>query len=238
LAQALVATGLSQPGYLKATAIMSLEAVLRDLTGRQMYDPDLYYLTIFGTPGDNEPWGWRLDGHHLSLNFLLVERRYVAATPNFFGANPARLMEGALSGLRVLASEEDLARGLLKSLPLAHRKKTILAAEAPADIITSNAPLVQMEAPEGLAHTEMAEAQQRLMEDLVLEYTSRMPQDVAEAQLDRIGREGWGHLHFAWAGSPEPGQPHYYRLHGPSFLVEYEITPKTRPIIFIRSGGT
>jgi hypothetical protein len=96
LAHALVATGLSHPGYLKAAAIMSLEAVLRHLTGRQMYDPDLYYLSIFGTPGDHEPWGWRLDGHHLSLNFLLVEGRYVAATPNFFGANPARVLEGDL----------------------------------------------------------------------------------------------------------------------------------------------
>jgi hypothetical protein len=224
LAHALVATGLSHPGYLKAAAIMSLEAVLRHLTGRQMYDPDLYYLSIFGTPGDHEPWGWRLDGHHLSLNFLLVEGRYVAATPNFFGANPARVLEGDLSGLRVLASEEDLARGLLKSLPSTQQQKAILAAEAPADIITGNAPRVQMDAPEGLAHAEIAEAQQRLMEDLVVEYTSRMPWDVAEAQLHRIDREGWGHLHFAWAGSPEPGRPHYYRLHGPSFLVEYDNT--------------
>jgi hypothetical protein len=224
LAQALVATGLSQPGYLKATAIMSLEEVLRNLTSRQIYHPDLYYLTIFGIPGDNEPWGWRLDGHHLSLNFLLVERRHVAATPNFFGANPARVREGALSGLRVLAAEEDLARGLLKSLPPAQQQKAILAAEAPSDIITGNAPRVRMEAPEGLAHAEIAQSQQRLMQDLVMEYTSRMPQDVAEAQLERIDQEGWGHLHFAWAGSPEPGQPHYYRLHGPSFLVEYDNT--------------
>jgi hypothetical protein len=199
LAQALLATGLSQPGHLKASAIMSLEAVLQQQTGRQMYDPDLYYLTIFGTPGDRAPWGWRLEGHHLSLNFLLVARRYVAAAPNFFGANPALVNEGALTGLRVLAAEEDLARGLLRSL-------------------------VQMEAPEGLAQAEMAEAEQRLMADLVVEYTSRMPRDVAEAQLERIDREGWGNLHFAWAGSPEPGQPHYYRLHGPSFLVEYDNT--------------
>jgi hypothetical protein len=112
----------------------------------------------------------------------------------------------------------------LKSLPSTQQQKAILTAEAPADIITGNAPRVQMDTPEGLAHAEIAEAQQRLMEDLVVEYTSRMPWDVAEAQLHRIDREGWGHLHFAWAGSPEPGRPHYYRLHGPSFLVEYDNT--------------
>lgn len=224
LAHALMATGLSHPGYLKAAAIMSLEEVLHNLKGHQMYDPDRYYLSIFGTPGGKEPWGWRMEGHHLSLNFLLVDGRYVAATPNFFGANPARVPKGALSGLRVLAAEEDLARGFLKSLLPAQQRKAILAVEAPADIITGNAPRVQMEAPEGLAYAELAEAQQKLIEDLVVEYTSRMPRDVSEDQLHRIDKEGWGYLHFAWAGSSEPGQPHYYRLHGPSILVEYDNT--------------
>ncbi len=224
LAHALLATGLSRQGHNKAMAIMSLEAVLRDLTGRRIYDPELYYVSIFGDPGETAPWGWRVDGHHLSLNFLIVEARAISSTPSFFGANPARVPGAILQGLRVLAVEEDLARRLLTSLPAPQLAQALLAVEAPADILTGNAARVQPEAPAGLPFAEMNEAQQGLFEDLVVEYTARMPRDLADAHLNRIDREGWGHLHFAWAGATEPGQPHYYRLHGPSFLVEYDNT--------------
>jgi hypothetical protein len=224
LAHTLLASGLSHRGYQKAGAIMNLESVLQTLTGREMYDPDHYYLTVFGTPGEETPWGWRAEGHHLSLNFLVVEGTRIAATPNFFGANPARVFSGALKGLRVLAGEEDLARHLLKSLEEGELARALVAAEAPADILTGNDRRVQLESPEGIAFRELNREQQQAFQDLVLEYTSRMPRDVAEERVNRIDKEGWDWLHFAWAGSPDAGQPHYYRLHGPSFLVEYDNT--------------
>jgi hypothetical protein len=222
LAHALIANGLSRQGHTKAMAIMSLEPILRVLTGRDRYDPDFYYLTIFGTPGE-PAWGWRLEGHHVSLNFL-VAGGHLAVTPNFFGANPARVLEGPRAGLRVLAAEEDLARRLLKSLDEQQFPQALLADEAPADIITSNERLVRPDTPQGLTYAQMTPEQQKSFQDLVQEYTGRMPPGVAAARLERLEREGWAYLHFAWAGPANPGQPHYYRLHGPSFLVEYDNT--------------
>ncbi len=222
LAYALLASGLSRQGYTKAMAITSLESVLQSLTNSPAYHPDFYYLTIFGTPGDPDAWGWQVDGHHLSVNILVVGGRHLAVTPNFFGANPAKVLSGPLAGLRVLAGEEDLARSLFHSLAADQKVRTLLSPECPRDIITDNDRRVRLDDPQGLPYREMHPEQQRQLQDLVLEYVHRLPRKVADERLNRIDQEGWGYLHFAWAGSSQPGEPHYYRLHGPSFLVEYD----------------
>jgi hypothetical protein len=227
LAHALLSSGLSRRGYAKALDIMGLESVLAELEGpnrRFPRDPDLYHVTFFGTPSDESPWGWRVEGHHVSVNFLVVNGNRIAPTPNFFGANPARVPQGPLAGLRVLAAEEDLARHLLDSLDAAKQARAIIDADAPADIITTAEPRVKIDDPSGLPAKEMTEVQGRLMMDLVVEYTSRMPRDVADTRMNQIGKEGEAHIHFAWAGSVKRGEGHYYRVHGPSFLIEYDNT--------------
>ncbi len=227
LAHALLSSGLSRRGYAKALDIMSLESILGELEGparRYPRDPDLYHVTLFGTPSDESPWGWRVEGHHLSVNFLVVRGNRIAPTPNFFGANPARVPRGPLTGLRVLAAEEDLARQLLASLGSSKEARAVIDTEAPADIITTAEPRVRIDDPRGLAAAEMTEDQRRLLMDLVVEYTSRMPRDVADTRMDRIEKDGKAHIHFAWAGSKKQGQGHYYRVHGPSFLIEYDNT--------------
>ncbi len=231
LAHALISSGLSRRGYAKAMTIMSLEKVLGELEGpgrRHVRDPELYYVTVFGTPSDTAPWGWRVEGHHVSLNYLVVDGRHIAPTPSFFGANPARVPEGVaqegLVGLRVLAAEEDLARRLLALLDASQRQRVLLSAEAPTDIVTRAAHRVTPEAPAGLAAREMTPEQRRLLLELVEAYIGRMPEDVAGARMDRIEKEGTQYIHFAWAGAERPGHGHYYRLQGPSFLVEYDNT--------------
>ncbi|NIS62436.1 MAG: DUF3500 domain-containing protein [Proteobacteria bacterium] len=227
LAHALLSSGLSRRGYAKALDIMSLESILGELEGparRYPRDPDLYHVTLFGTPSDESPWGWRVEGHHLSANFLVVGGNRIAPTPNFFGANPARVPKGPLTGLRVLAAEEDLARQLLASLGTSKQARAIIDSEAPADIITTAEPRVKIDDPSGLAAAEMTEDQRRLLMDLLIEYTSRMPRDVADTRMNQIEKEGKAHIHFAWAGSKKQGQGHYYRVHGPSFLIEYDNT--------------
>jgi hypothetical protein len=227
LMYALLASGLSRSGNTKALSIMSLEKVLGDLEGaggRHVRDPLRYYVCVFGDLSPESAWGLRLEGHHLSLNFLIAEGGDIAATPNFFGANPAHVFEGPLEGLRVLAAEEDQARLLLASLDENQKKRAVIDEEAPADIITRWEPRVKMDDPAGLAVSEMRGDQEGLLMDLVTAYTGRTPKDVAAAHMNRIEKEGKKYIHFAWAGSAERGRPHYYRLHGPSFLVEYDNT--------------
>ncbi|MDH3584853.1 MAG: DUF3500 domain-containing protein, partial [Phycisphaerae bacterium] len=137
LAQALVSTGLSAHGYRQSRVIMSLEQVLYDLEKKNpIRDPSLYYLSIFGKPAADGTWAWRFEGHHLSINFTLVKGKQVSVTPSFFGANPGAVRQGAMSGLRVLHDEEDLARKLVKSFSPEHAKLAVIQAKAPRDIIT------------------------------------------------------------------------------------------------------
>ena len=134
LAFGLIQSGLAGSGFFKATTIMSLEQILRELEkGRgPVRDPELYYLTIFGKPLDRGKWGWRVEGHHLSLNFALEDGKIVAATPAFFGSNPAEVRQGPAQGLRTLADREDRALRLVQALDDDQRKKAIFAEKAPA----------------------------------------------------------------------------------------------------------
>jgi hypothetical protein len=227
-AHALIASGLSLEGYAKAMAIMGLEAILKDLEGearRFPRDPDLYHMTLFGNPSDKSSWGWRVEGHHLSLNFLIAHGRHIAPAPNFFGSNPAQVPEGyRLSGLSILAREEGLARHLLLSMTAEERARIIVDSEAPADIVTRNERRVKLDNPLGIPMSEMEAEQKKIFLDLLSVYLGRMPEDVAASRRNEIEKEGTSSIHFAWAGSEMRGSPHYYRLHGPSFLIEYDNT--------------
>jgi hypothetical protein len=226
LARAFLRAGLSQQGYLKATTIMSLEEVLRVLEGGRgpVRDPDLYFFAIFGQPSEKETWGWRVEGHHLSLNFTVVQGRLIASTPQFFGANPAEVKEGPRRGLRVLRAEEDLARELLTSLTTEQRAQAVIATDAPRDIITGASRKAEIGEAKGLLVGEMTEKQRGTFTSLLRAYVEAMPDPVAEEQLTRLRRAGLEKIRFAWAGGAEPGQPHYYRIQGPTFLIEYDNT--------------
>ncbi len=223
LAHALLASALSTGGYIKAIGIMALEKVLGEMEGPSQFsrDPDSYYITLFGYPSQNSIWGLRFEGHHVSVNFLVTDDG-VAATPNFFGANPAHVPSGPMAGFRILAAEEDLARTLLLSLNPIQRARAIIETEAPADIVTRWDPRVRADNPAGISASEMKRDQHATLNRLITEYIRRMPDDVADYNLNQIERDGFQHIHFAWAGFDRPGQPHYYRLHGVGFLVEYD----------------
>jgi hypothetical protein len=198
--------------------------VLFEESHNPIRDPDLYFLSVFGEPGGRGEWGWRVEGHHLSLNFTLRDGRVVSATPSFFGANPAEVRRGPHQGLRTLAPEEDLGRALYRSLEGALRQKALLSAEAPADIVTGNAKQAELGAPAGVALAEVSPAQRAALMELVEMYAHRLRRELAEEELARLRAAGLEKIHFAWAGVSEPGQPHYYRIQGPTFVVEYDNT--------------
>jgi hypothetical protein len=224
LAQALLGSMLSQRGHFKVATIMSLEQVLFDLENNAPHrDAELYYFSIFGTPG-KEVWGWRVEGHHLSLNFLVRGDTVLANTPSFLGVNPGEIRSGPRKGLRLLAMEEDLGRQLAKSLDENQRKLGIIASEAPKDIITAAARKVKPLEPTGLPATQLKPEQRELLKKLLQEYIHRHRPEVAEADRKKIEAAGWQNISFAWAGSLDPGQGHYYRIQGPTFLLEYDNT--------------
>ena len=224
LARALLQTGLSQRGYLKANTIIELELVLREMGGSPTQrDPEQYFFSIFGTPGSAN-WGWRFEGHHLSLNFTIGAEGIVATAPAFFGANPAEVRTGSRAGLRALAAEEDLARALITSLDATQRAAATIAETAPSDILTMNRPRVDPLSPTGIPASRLNPAQTAQLRRVIDEYLSRMADDIAARRRASLERSDFAQVTFAWAGSIERGQPHYYRIQGPSFLIEYDNT--------------
>ena len=227
-AKKLIQLGVSPKGFEKVETIISLESILREIegpTGKFSRDPQLYYLSIFGVPGGSQTWGWRFEGHHVSINHTLVDDKIVGPTPLFFGSNPAHVRHGERAGLRALKEEEDLGRQLFHELDGSQQDEALVSSEAPPDILTTNAPFLRGEVrPEGLSVAQMTMGQCEILKALVDVYVGRLPKVCAEATSRNIGEMGWEGVCFAWAGSGELGQAHYYRIQSQQYLAEYDNT--------------
>jgi hypothetical protein len=223
IARDLVRAGTSTSGAKKALTIMSLEAILRELEaprgGAMVRNPEWYFFTIFGTPAKSGKWGWRVEGHHLSLNFVVDGGEVTAATPAFFGANPATVKAGERKGLRTLPEAEDLARELFKALDAEQKKLAYRDKPFPEPQERSAKPSVGP--PQGISAAKLTDAQRRLLIKLIESYAQRMPDEVAEAELRQVRDAGVDKIHFAYTGGTEPGQGHTYRIQGPSFVIEF-----------------
>jgi hypothetical protein len=226
LAFGLIQSGLGGSGFMRATTVMSLEQVLRDLEkgSGPVRDPELYFLTIFGQPQNRGQWGWRVEGHHLSLNFAIEDGKIAAATPAFFGANQAEIRQGPRQGLRTLAEREDRALRLLQSLDDAQRKTATFAEKAPPEIRAANTPQPPSEAAVGVAYAELNNDQRAMLRALLDSYADDMPLEVAKTWADDITRAGTDAVRFAWAGPADRTQGHAYRVQGPTFLIEFNNT--------------
>jgi hypothetical protein len=237
LAHDLLKAGLSERGYLTASSIMSLETVLGALEAAEraaaaqpprgaplVRDAERYFFSIFGTPSARDTWGWRVEGHHVSLHFTVVNGTMVAGSPSFFGSNPAEVREGPKKGLRILGAEEDAARALLQSLDASQRAKAIINAAAPGDMVTMATVNISPLSPTGIAADALNATQRDLLMKLVDVYTGFMAPDIAADRMARLRKAGVEKIAFAWAGETERGKKHYYRIQGPTFLVEYDNT--------------
>jgi Protein of unknown function (DUF3500) len=276
----LVASGLSTAGYVTVSTIIGLENVLDQLEGftasferPRGRDPLMYFVRFFGTPSSTGTWSWRLGGHHVSLNFTVIDGVLSGATPLFFGADPASAPLLGPHPLRPLAGVEDLARELTRSLSGEQRGLAIVSPRAPTDLVGANRPSLSdgdqpialpliwrrvfdgevgerlqsaqerldastgvgpadLEAmsfthqPKGLAAKAMSGDQRGMLDALLRLYVDRLPDDVADEEAAKFAGAALDDVHLLWAGGLEPGQPHYYRLHGPSILVEYDNTAR------------
>ena len=234
LARELLKTGLSDRGYLTATSIMELENILGALeaaTGaseprgnRMVRDPERYFFSVFGTPSSRGAWGWRVEGHHVSQHFTVVDGTLVSAGPSFFGTNPAEVKDGPKKGYRVLADEEDSGRAFLASLDPPRRAKAIIPGVAPGDIVTMTTLDIKPLAPAGILASDLTASQRNLLMKVIDVYAGYMDADIAADRMDKLRKAGVDKIGFAWAGDLERGQKHYYRVQGPTFLIEYDNT--------------
>jgi hypothetical protein len=229
LAHDLLRSGLSAQGYAKVTSIIELEDILKvmEAGGRFARNKEEYLFSVFGTPAAKGRWGWRIEGHHVSLRFAVVDGAVsgdVSSSPMFLGTNPAEVQDGAKKGLRVLADEEDAARALLMSLPAELRKQAVASAVAPNDILTMNRNDITPLPDQGVLYSALPAKQQALLVRLIEVYAGNMAADLAAARMTRLKAAGLDKIRFAWLGEIEKGKRHYYSVQGPTFLIEYDNT--------------
>jgi hypothetical protein len=233
-ARELLRTGMSARGFMTVTSIMDLEDALRvieEAEGRAAgraptfrRDPLGYFFSVFGTPTARGTWSWRVDGHHVSLHFTIVNGEITVSTPTFFGTNPAEVKQGPKMGTRILADQEDAGRALALRLTEAQRAKAVITRDAPGDILTTNRYPIEPLAPAGIASAELTTPQRELLSRIIGIYTSAMAPEIAAKRVGRIRAAGVDKISFAWAGELDRGKKHYYRVQGPTFLIEFDNT--------------
>ena len=225
-AQDLLKTFFSAKGYQRAEAVRSLESVLAEIevNGRFDRDPDLYFLTVFGDPSLDSNWALRYEGHHLAYNWTFVSGVGIASSPQFFGSNPAEVRAGNKAGTRVLAAEEDLGRDLVSSLSDDQKRVAILDIDVPGDIFTAAEKEISPLENSGIRYQDLDSRQKRMLIALIDELASMQPEVIADARMETIRSEGLDDIKFVWIGGTERGDPHYFRVQGASFLIEYDNT--------------
>jgi Protein of unknown function (DUF3500) len=248
LAHELVAASTSLPGYTKVVSVMAMEHVLRVLEPglADLFNPERYSFKVFGSPGE-QVWGWQVAGHHVSLNFTVVDGRWVSPTPCMLGAEPA-----SYGLLAPLADDEELGFRLVNSLDAAQRQAAIIHHRPPPDLAARMVPRIGAverpdavffpepdyviseqerdvlsyvrSGPKGIAGSALTRIQLDDLAALVGSFVRRMPDEVAGAQLHSLEQAGLDNLWFAWAGGTSPGERHYYRVQGPTLLIELDNT--------------
>jgi hypothetical protein len=221
----LVGTGLSDRGTKLAHGVIELEGILGQLEGFPWIprrDPGAYYMSLFSRPGAKHPWGWRFEGHHISVNVTDLGPQGQIVAPLFMGANPARVPSGPKAGFQLLKAEEDAAFALLNKLDPQQRARATISAQPLGNITSGTDPAVASMPLAGLPAAEMTLDQQQQLRRLLGVFAGWMSDSSAKSQLGRIDAAGFEKLHFAWAGAHQPREGHYFRIHGPTVLVEYD----------------
>jgi len=237
LVHRILSASLSSQGYLKATGIMHLDELINrfydslhvrkeinDTTygfvQKLLWSPRNYFFAFFGSPADKQ-WGYKLEGHHLSLNFTFVGDQ-LSVTPLFVGTDPAEYLRSEYAGWRVLGQEEDLGLKLIATLTEQQKKKAIHSTEVPADIITSAESGKRLVDNWGIRGAELDKKQKEILQSIIREFVFNLEYDKAVLEYDKIIKAGIDRVYFGWIGGFEEKQAHYFVLNGPTFLIEFD----------------
>jgi flagellar hook-associated protein FlgK len=232
-----LSVSLSSQGYLKATSIMHLDDLLNRYFDSLFYKKEInetthndmralqwshrnFFFAFFGSPGDSV-WGYKLEGHHLSVNFTFVNDK-LSVTPFFVGTDPAEYPITEYAGWRVLGEEEDLGIKLIHLLTPAQQKKATMSSAVPQDIITAAESGKRLIDKWGIQASAMTKEQQAILQYIIREFVFNLEYDKAVAEYDKIVNAGIGNIYFGWIGPYEESKPHYYVLNGPTFLIEFD----------------
>ena len=220
----LLQSSLSETGFAKTQQIISLENVLAEISGDKVRrDPEKYYTAFYGNPAKDSLWSWSFQGHHISLNFAVLNGK-TSIAPRFMGANPAIVMEGSRKGERTLDKEDDLGLELINSCSAEQKQKAIFNQKSFNDIVTTNSAEVGPLQPIGIKMKDLNDSQQTILLHLIDEYLATMPKNLAAKRMKNLKKEETNEIRFAWAGATLLGKGHYYRIQGKSFLVEFDNT--------------
>ncbi len=224
----LLKTSLSTETITKMKSIMLLDNVLKEMEHRKAddhyRDPGKYFITLFGIPSATTTWGWRFEGHHIAFHFSANKKELVGGTPSFLGSNPAIVLQGPQKDENVLKDETDQGFMLLHALSAAEQKKAIIDTAAPNEILTAASRKAMIANPAGIRYKELSAANQQLFLQLLGLYVHRYTKLFADKMLKDIQVAGLDNLWFTWAGYTEHvlGKPYYYRIQGPSIIIEYD----------------
>lgn len=227
----LLKASISEKAYEKTQEIMALEAILKVLEndpkmsdGTSKRDPLNYHFWIFGNPSEDAFWGWRFEGHHISLNFVASKDELVSSTPFFLGTNPARVLSGEQKGHEVLKQETQLGYALVNSLSEEQLAIARFSETAPYDMFTANDHEATRLNHKGISYSVLNGAQKKDFSNLLQLYLDNYEAEFSKSFKEKIEKAGMEKLFFAWAGSLEKGEGHYYSIQGPTLLIEYDNT--------------
>jgi hypothetical protein len=223
----LLETGLSSDAFNQTLQIINHELILKELEIREniktfVRDPERYYFTIFGNPKSKDPWGWRFEGHHVSIHFSIWSDKIISVTPLFLGVNPAEVKDGDSKGLRILKKREDLAFELVNSMSKDQHHIATIYENTPKDIITYNSSRVTVPVVEGISWDELKIGQQKLLKLLIAEYVNQVNPNLVKSKLEYLASNTLKSVKFGWAGGINLGEAYYYRIHGGNLFIELD----------------
>ena len=220
-ALALMREGMSAAGYQSARDVMKLNEHALEITGKpEEYGEWLYWVSLFGTPSPDQPWGWQIDGHHLNVNCFVLGDQLVV-TPNFMGSEPVLARFGKYQGTRVFAAEEERGYALMRALSAEARQRATIGADLPAELLTAAFNDNRRIDPAGIRYDELPPEGRDRLEALLATYTGRIRPGHAEIRWAEAKRH-LGETRFAWIGAFDDASPFYYRILSPVILVEFD----------------